>query len=610
MKLLLFIPWLVFSHLSEKGVGTTAHPILKTGFGVRAAGMGNAFVGLADDINGLFWNPAGLNQLDTWEVTVIHHEWVQGIRDEFVGIIWPNAPHTTIGLGLNLSTAGGIEHWDSDNFPVAKDSIISTYEGLALVTYTRKFRDMFNWSVSLKGLYENLYNTTGFGGALDAGMYFRPFPFLGTGIVVQNIGIMMYGDENWPLPMRARLGFNVKAAKLGNIVTDIELPYDNVVAIHSGLEIHILDRANIRMGYSTGPKSLDELGMLNGLSLGMGFLFKERYKLDYAYEPYGNLGPTQRIGISYVFGERPKTGGVIVKTIDKETKKPISADISLKGVYKGSHKTDERGKWKKDGLHPGTLEIKATKEDYYPDSGKVAIASGEIREKIIELSKIPPGSIKGRVYDVKTNKPLEAVITYKGPEEGEVKTEKGEYKTPSLYRGEYTLSVEPKHPKYFPQETKVKVEPDKTTIVDFGLLREKEVLVFHNIHFETGKARLLSDSYAILDKIGKILIDNPFIKVEVSGHTDPRPIHTKEFKNNMELSQARAEVVRNYLIEKFNISPERLTAKGYGETQPIAPNDTEEGMAMNRRTEFKVLTGLEYYHELRREETKPEQLKP
>ncbi|MCX6844275.1 MAG: OmpA family protein, partial [candidate division WOR-3 bacterium] len=68
----------------------------------------------------------------------------------------------------------------------------------------------------------------------------------------------------------------------------------------------------------------------------------------------------------------------------------------------------------------------------------------------------------------------------------------------------------------------------------------------------------------------------------------PREIASAQFPSNWELSQARAEAVKQYLVAKFVIAPERLTAHGYADTQPIAPNDNEEGMAKNRRTEFRV----------------------
>jgi flagellar motor protein MotB len=93
----------------------------------------------------------------------------------------------------------------------------------------------------------------------------------------------------------------------------------------------------------------------------------------------------------------------------------------------------------------------------------------------------------------------------------------------------------------------------------------------------------------VLDRAGEILKGSPTIKVELAGHTDPREINTREFPDNWKLSQARAEAVRVYLIDKFGIAPDRLTARGYADTQPVGPNDTEAGMAKNRRTEFRIL---------------------
>ncbi|RMG83714.1 MAG: OmpA family protein, partial [Bacteroidetes bacterium] len=88
----------------------------------------------------------------------------------------------------------------------------------------------------------------------------------------------------------------------------------------------------------------------------------------------------------------------------------------------------------------------------------------------------------------------------------------------------------------------------------------------------------------------KILVENPKIIVEISSHTDSKG----DDEYNMKLSQRRAESVVNYLIKK-GIEKERLHAKGYGETKPIAPNvnpdgsDNPEGRAKNRRTEFKII---------------------
>ena len=87
-----------------------------------------------------------------------------------------------------------------------------------------------------------------------------------------------------------------------------------------------------------------------------------------------------------------------------------------------------------------------------------------------------------------------------------------------------------------------------------------------------------------IDKLSALLNQNPEIKVEISGHTD----NTGSKTDNVNLSLERAKVVVNTLIQK-GIDKNRLTAKGYGDAQPIAPNDTDENRQLNRRTEFKIL---------------------
>ena len=78
--------------------------------------------------------------------------------------------------------------------------------------------------------------------------------------------------------------------------------------------------------------------------------------------------------------------------------------------------------------------------------------------------------------------------------------------------------------------------------------------------------------------------ENPSVRIEVSGHTD----NTGSPEYNLKLSLNRAKVVADYLI-KNGMDPSRIVAKGYGEKQPVAQNDTEEGRALNRRTEFRIL---------------------
>jgi outer membrane protein OmpA-like peptidoglycan-associated protein len=103
------------------------------------------------------------------------------------------------------------------------------------------------------------------------------------------------------------------------------------------------------------------------------------------------------------------------------------------------------------------------------------------------------------------------------------------------------------------------------------------------IQFETGKDVIKKESNTILNQIAKVLIDNPTYLVEVQGHTD----NVGKADMNQILSEKRANAVRYYLIAK-SVDEKRITAKGYGDTRPVASNATAKGKAKNRRVEFVV----------------------
>ncbi len=110
-------------------------------------------------------------------------------------------------------------------------------------------------------------------------------------------------------------------------------------------------------------------------------------------------------------------------------------------------------------------------------------------------------------------------------------------------------------------------------------------IILKNIFFDLSKATLRPESLNELERLTTLLNENPTLKIEISGHTDSRGSDAA----NQLLSENRAKAVVDYLL-KAKITSDRLTYKGYGETQPIAPNDTEANMQLNRRTEFKVIS--------------------
>ncbi|WMX15657.1 MULTISPECIES: OmpA family protein [unclassified Aureispira] len=105
-----------------------------------------------------------------------------------------------------------------------------------------------------------------------------------------------------------------------------------------------------------------------------------------------------------------------------------------------------------------------------------------------------------------------------------------------------------------------------------------------NVLYNSGNAELQSASSKTLNTLVALLEANPTVKIEISGHTD----NSGDSTENLELSTARAQAVYQYLLD-HNIVAERLSYKGYGDTQPVASNDTEEGKKQNRRTELKIV---------------------
>lgn len=131
-------------------------------------------------------------------------------------------------------------------------------------------------------------------------------------------------------------------------------------------------------------------------------------------------------------------------------------------------------------------------------------------------------------------------------------------------------------------------ELPKDSSVKNDIFQHPEVgqkIILRNIQFETAKWTLLPESFEQLDSLVDLLLKFPNMKVEISGFTDNKG----KPKDNLVLSQNRAEAVVRYLVEA-GVDAEQLVAKGYGQDQPVDTNDHEAGRANNRRVEFRILS--------------------
>lgn len=124
----------------------------------------------------------------------------------------------------------------------------------------------------------------------------------------------------------------------------------------------------------------------------------------------------------------------------------------------------------------------------------------------------------------------------------------------------------------------------ETSLSGEGLL----VTIRDNVLFESGSADVRETDLQIVSEISSLIVMDPPRSIIISGHTDDVPISTAQFSSNWDLSVMRSVNFMKILLENEQLNPEWFSAKGYGEFDPVASNETEEGRAKNRRVEILI----------------------
>jgi len=292
--------------------GATSADFLNLGIGPRASAMGDAQVGLADDVFATFWNPAGLAQLETPQAGFVQTQYLQNITEQYLAYAQPTHSAGTFAGSLTYLSAGTFQGYDAAGQPIgnvgANDAAFGLSYGYPLYQ-DRRYGTLLAGGLNAKWIQERLDNVSARAYAADAGILFVPGKKWGeslngwkAGLDLRNVGTpMKFDTESFPLPESLTAGFSYTGSWRGESFTltlDGQQPNDGPRNFGAGIEITTLKILVLRGGYT----SSGDLG--SGLRIGGGLRFKT-LQFDYAFAADGPLGNTNRFGVTFLFGTKP-----------------------------------------------------------------------------------------------------------------------------------------------------------------------------------------------------------------------------------------------------------------------------------------------------------------
>ena len=286
--------------------------------------------------------------------------------------------------------------------------------------------------------------------------------------------------------------------------------------------------------------------------------------------------PTPRMGV-YMNDENSALalGGVAVEITNVETGKVLQKNTNRQGLLQGR-------------FAPGTYQISATKNGYYPsDTILKTVEVFDFDTLRLPLERIPAPIIYTlcmNVFDAETKKPIEASVRLTSTTDTTAlyaaqSSDDGFIETP-LTEGDYIAHMTATG--YMPKDDTLHFVRD-TFDLYMQHIKEGIKVKIENLFFATNKTVILPQSEQSMSDLANFLLENPSVKIHIVGHTDA----VGSDEANQILSEGRANSVRNDLIKR-GVAAERMTAEGKGEREFVADNDTEEGRQLNRRVEFTI----------------------
>lgn len=307
------------SAFPSDGTGGTGAPFLMLAVGARESAMAGAVVAAELDANALFWNPAGLVGIQYPQVTFNHSEHLLETRYDAVAAARKFENIGSVGAGVLGFFTGGLEKRTGPS-----DEPQASFGGYNLcfnLGYGRKMSSALSSGLNAKIVYEKMEEYTSTAFAFDAGIsYLTNIKRLKVAAALQNIGTMTrFRHEPFSLPASFKVGVSYVAKEdVLMVASEILKPFQDAAEYRLGGELKIGESAHVRAGYRTG---FTHLGGVAGFVAGAGFGLNQM-TIDYAVDPYGPLGISHKISVSYSFG---KSEG-----LRREKERLIAGELSKK----------------------------------------------------------------------------------------------------------------------------------------------------------------------------------------------------------------------------------------------------------------------------------------
>ncbi|NWF88972.1 MAG: PorV/PorQ family protein [Ignavibacteriaceae bacterium] len=310
--------------------GTTAAQFLKIGVGPRAIGMGGAYTALADDINSMYWNPAGISRMNGKEAYFNHVDWILDVNLDYAGFALDVSDLGTLGGFISVMSMDDMPIRTLEQ-PEGTGELFSSGAIVIGLSFARNLTEEFSIGFNAKYVNEHIWNESARTFAIDVGTQYV-IPFLNQfrlGASISNFGPKMKmsgrdiiqsttvgsGEGNlintdlqldeFELPLLFRIGVAVDAIKTENnrltIAADAIHPNDNSEYVNAGLEYTWNEIFFVRGGYKSLFEEEGEQGLTIGAGINYRILDAFKLKVDYAYQDFGRLKNVQYISLGIKF---------------------------------------------------------------------------------------------------------------------------------------------------------------------------------------------------------------------------------------------------------------------------------------------------------------------